>query len=234
MTGRAADPQDPHRGQPVLAAGRPLAAAADAADAAGAVVMVHGRGATAGDILALAPELARPDLAYLAPQAARFTWYPYSFLAPIESNEPWLSSALRLLTDVLARVEAAGIPPEQTVLLGFSQGACLALEHAARNAWRYGGVLGFSGGLIGPPGTPRDYPGSFAGTPVFLGCSDRDPHVPRERVDETARVLSGMGAEVTERIYPAMGPAMGHTVNEDELAFARDLLASLPAPGKVS
>jgi phospholipase/carboxylesterase len=225
---RPLDPRDPHRGQAVATAGRPLE------QAGGAVVMLHGRGATAGDILSLAPELGRPDLAYLAPQAAGFTWYPYSFLAPLEQNEPWLSSALRTVGEVLERVEAAGVPAERTVLLGFSQGACLTLEFAARHARRYGGVVGFSGGLIGPPGTPRDYSlnnsldhqGSLGGTPVFLGCSDRDPHVPRERVDETARVLAALGGEVTERIYPALG----HTINQEEIDFARRILAALPGP----
>jgi predicted esterase len=139
----------------------------------------------------------------------------------MESNEPGLSSGLARLGEALAEIEAAGIPPERTILLGFSQGACLSLEFAARNARRYGAVVGLSGGLIGPPGTPRDYDGSLAGTPVFLGCSDRDPHIPRERVDETAEVLRGMGAEVTERIYPAMG----HTVNEDEMEAVRGLVA---------
>ncbi len=207
----------PHRGQPVLAAGRSL----DEADAA--MVMVHGRGATAEDILSLAGELERPELAYLAPQAAGYTWYPYSFLAPMEQNEPGLSSGLEVLGDLLRHLEAHGIPAERTVLLGFSQGACLTLEYAARNARRYGGVVALSGGLIGPPGTPRDYEGSFAGTPIFLGCSDRDPHIPRDRVDESAEVVRRMGAEVTERIYPAMG----HTVNEDELSFVRDLVKTL-------
>jgi phospholipase/carboxylesterase len=139
----------------------------------------------------------------------------------VPANEPGLSSGLARIGEVLAGLEAAGIPPERTFLLGFSQGACLTLEFAARNAKRYGGVFGLSGGLIGPPGTPRDYPGSFNGTPVFLGCSDRDPHIPRERVDETAEVLRRMGAEVTERIYPAMG----HTVNEDEMEFVRGLIS---------
>jgi predicted esterase len=194
------------------------------------MVLVHGRGATAESILTLADEWRRPDLAYLAPQAHGYAWYPYSFLAPMEQNEPGLSSGLATLGDLLARVEAAGVPPERTVLLGFSQGACLALEFAARNAQKgrrlghLGGVVALSGGLIGPPGTPRDYPGSLAGTPVFLGCSDRDPHIPRERVDESAQVLEGLGGEVTERIYPRMG----HTVNEDEIAFVRDLLVRLP------
>ena len=208
---------DPHGGQPVLAAGSPVV------EAAGAVVMVHGRGGSAEDILTLAPELRRPDLAYLAPQAAGHTWYPYSFLAPFEQNEPGLTSGLGLLGRLLARLEEEGIPAERTVLLGFSQGACLSLEFVARNARRYGGVIGLSGGLIGPPGTPRDYAGSFAGTPVFLGCSDRDPHIPKERVDETAEVLGRMGAEVTERIYPGMG----HTVIDDELEHARRILSGI-------
>jgi predicted esterase len=187
------------------------------------MILVHGRGAPAEDILSLGRELDRPDLAYLAPQAPGYAWYPYSFLAPLEQNEPGLSDGLALLGHLLERLAGAGIPPERTVLLGFSQGACLSLEFAARNAKRFGGVVGLSGGLIGPPGTPRDYPGSLADTPVFLGCSDRDPHIPLERVQETTKVLTGMGARVTERIYPAMG----HTVNEDELKHVRDLLAGL-------
>jgi len=207
----------PHQDQPVVATGRQLG------EATAAVVMVHGRGATAESILELAGEFRRPDLACVAPQAAGYTWYPYSFMAPMQQNEPGLSSGLERIGEVLALLEEEGIPPERTVLLGFSQGACLSLEFAARNARRYGGVVGLSGGLIGPPGTPRAYEGSFAGTPVFLGCSDRDPHIPRERVDETAEVMREMGAEVTERIYPAMG----HTVNEDELEFVRGILAKL-------
>ena len=201
----------------VLAAGTPLG------QATAAMILVHGRGAPAEDILSLGRELDRPDLAYLAPQAPGYAWYPYSFLAPLEQNEPGLSNGLDLLGHLVERLEGAGIPPERTVLLGFSQGACLSLEFAARNAKRYGGVIGLSGGLIGPPGTPRDYQGSLADTPVFLGCSDRDPHIPLARVKETSEVLERMGARVTERIYPAMG----HTVNEDEIQHVRDLLAGL-------
>lgn len=213
------DPNDPHRGQPILAAGAPLA------EAPAAMILVHGRGAGAEDILALAGELARPDLAALAPQAAGHTWYPRTFLAPIPDNEPFLSSALAALGAVLAQVGAAGIPPARTVLLGFSQGACLVSEFAARNARRYGGLVGLSGGLIGPDGTPRDYPGDLAGTPVFLGCSDVDAHIPVERVHESADVLRGLGGDVDARIYPGMG----HTVNRDELGAVRALLAALPA-----
>ena len=204
----------PHHGQPVRAAGASL----DRARAA--MLMVHGRGARAEDILSLADEFALPEFAYLAPQAAGNTWYPNRFLVPMEENEPWLSSALEFVGDVLNQITSAGIPPERTILLGFSQGACLTLEFAARNARRYGGVVGLSGALIGPPGTPRNYEGSLAGTPVFLGCSDMDFHVPRELVDQTAEVMRKRGADVTERIYPNMG----HTVNQDEIDFVRELM----------
>lgn len=207
----------PHQGQPVLSAGEPLERAR------AAMVLVHGRGATAQDILTLAAELEQPGFAYLAPQAANNTWYPYSFLAPIERNEPYLSSALATLGQVLAHITAAGIPAERTILLGFSQGACLASEFVARNARRYGGLAGLSGGLIGPDGTPRDYPGALDGTPVFLGCSDVDPHIPAARVQHSAEVLRRLGGDVTASLYPGMG----HTVNEDEIEFVRQLMASL-------
>jgi predicted esterase len=184
------------------------------------MLMVHGRGARAEDILALAEEFAQPDFAYLAPQAAENTWYPNRFIAPIAMNEPWLSSALEFLGDVLKQIMAAGIPRERTILLGFSQGACLTLEFAARNATRYGGVVGLSGALIGPDDTPRDYEGSLAGTPVFLGCSDVDFHVPKERVDQTAEVMRKLGGDVTVRFYPNMG----HTINRDEIDFVREMM----------
>jgi predicted esterase len=185
--------------------------------------MVHGRGARAEDILSLADEFARPDFAYLAPQAAGNTWYPNRFIAPMEDNEPWLSSALDFVGDVLKHIHEAGIPYERTVLLGFSQGACLTLEFAARNVRRFGGVVGLSGALIGPDDAPRDYPGSLAGTPVFLGCSDVDFHVPKERVDQTADVMRRLGGNVTERLYPGMG----HTVNEDEIEFVRGMMDNI-------
>jgi phospholipase/carboxylesterase len=207
--------QDPHHGQPILRAGAPL----NHADAA--MVLLHGRGASAQDILSLAHALGDvKGFAFLAPQAADFTWYPYRFLEPLERNEPWLSSALHTVGRVIQQVENAHIPRERIVLLGFSQGACLALEYAARHAAKYGGLVGLSGGLIGPEGTPRDYAGSFDQTPVFLGCSDVDFHVPTERVVETANVFRAMGADVTMRLYPNME----HTVNADELAFVRGMV----------
>jgi predicted esterase len=188
-----------------------------------ALLMVHGRGATAEDILSLANEFDQPGFAYLAPQAADNTWYPNRFLVPLAQNEPWLSSALSFVGDVLAEIINAGIPAERVMLLGFSQGACLTLEFAARNARRYGGLVGLSGALIGPDDTPRDYAGSLAGTPVFLGCSDVDFHVPKERVDQTAEVLKSLGANVTERLYPNMD----HTVNQDEIDFVRGMMQTL-------
>ena len=209
--------QGPHQGQPVLTAGEPL----DKAKAA--MIMVHGRGATAEDILSLTPELNQPGFAYLAPQAAGYAWYPNSFLAPIASNEPGLSSGLAVIASLLEKLAEAGIPPERTIILGFSQGACLSLEFAARNARRYGGLAGLSGGLIGPDGTPRDYPGSLDGTPVFLGCSDVDPHVPKKRVELSAEVLQRLGGNVTTRLYPRMG----HTVNRDEIRQVQDIMSAL-------
>jgi predicted esterase len=204
----------PHGGERVLLGGAPLETAA------GALIAIHGRGAGAEDIIALAREVAPSDVAILAPQAAGNTWYPYRFLEPTERNEPYLSSALRIVADLIAQLGERGIPPERIALLGFSQGACLALEAAARNARRYAGVIGFSGGLIGPPGTSFDFAGSLDGTPVFLGCSDVDPHIPKERVEESGEALNRLGAAVDVRLYPGMG----HTVNRDELEAARTIL----------
>jgi predicted esterase len=208
---------DPHRDIAVAAAGRPLETAAAVA------ILLHGRGATAESILDLARALGQDRFAYLAPEAAGNTWYPYSFLVPIERNEPWLSSAIARLARLVGELESHGFGGDRVLILGFSQGACLSVEFAARHARRYGGIAGLSGGLIGPPGTPRDYPGSLGGTPVFLGCSDRDPHVPLERVEESATVLERMGARVTTRIYPRMG----HTVNADEITVVSAMMADL-------
>ncbi len=217
----ATDPTGPHQGQPVAAAGRPLH------QARAVLILVHGRGADAAGILDLARYLPQPEFAYLAPQAAGNTWYPFSFLAPIPRNEPGISSGLAVLADLVARAEAAGIPAERVVLGGFSQGACLMAEFVARHPRRYGGLLVFSGGLIGPPGTPRDYPGSLAGTPIFIGCSDVDFHVPLERVQETTATFERMGAAVTERIYPGMD----HTIIPDEIDQARQIVDTVLAPG---
>lgn len=208
---------NPHAGQPVLQTGVPL-------DKANAVmIMVHGRGASARDILSLTTEFERDDITYLAPQAACGTWYPYSFLAPLAQNEPYLSSALGVLGALVTQVESAGFRSDQIMFLGFSQGACLSSEFVARNAKRYGGVFVLSGGVIGPDGTPRDYAGSLDGTPVFLGCSDVDFHIPKERVLESAEVFRGLGAEVDARLYPKMG----HTINEDELKAVRAIMAKV-------
>ncbi|MCB0167851.1 MAG: dienelactone hydrolase family protein [Anaerolineae bacterium] len=207
----------PHRGQPVYTAGQPLN------EAKAAMILVHGRGATAPSILDLANALYHSDFVYLAPQAANNTWYPNSFLSPIPSNEPGLSSGLAVLGDLVAQVEAAGIPAEKIVLAGFSQGACLASEFVARNARRYGGLLVFSGGVIGPPGTPRNYEGSLDGMPIFVGCSDTDFHIPVERVHETTTTFESLGATVTERIYPNMG----HTIIQDEIDQAREIVETV-------
>ncbi|WP_420455275.1 alpha/beta hydrolase [Rubrivirga sp.] len=224
----------PHDGQPLVTAGAPLA------DAPGAVVLLHGRGDSARGILGLADEIGRPDLAWLAPQAAGGAWYPHRFLAPLEANEPGLSSGIEAVLRAVAQAEAAGTPRARVVLGGFSQGACLALETAARHAGRWGGVFALSGGLLGtgprPAGAPRvsgmggtyaekafDYDGSLDGVPIFLGCSDVDPHIPLTRVERTAEVLHRLGAEVDARVYPGMG----HTVNRDEIDVVRVMLGGV-------
>jgi phospholipase/carboxylesterase len=204
----------PHQNQKIVTAGCAL----DEAQAA--MIMVHGRGATAESILTLASELDQADFAYLAPQAANNTWYPHSFMAPILSNQPGIDSGLTRLAELIEQIGAAGIPHRRIMLLGFSQGACLATEFVVRHARRYGGVVGLSGGLIGPPGTSRAYEGSLAETAVFLGCSDVDFHIPQERVQETAVAMEQMGANVTVRLYPGMG----HTVNQDEINFVRGMM----------
>jgi predicted esterase len=211
---------DPHAGQRVVHRG------AAWADARLAVILLHGRRGAPEDLLALAEEWNLPDIAYLAPSAAGRTWYPESFLSPIDRNEPWLTSALRAVERVLGEIEQHGVPAERVVILGFSQGGCLGLEFAARHAQRYAGVVGLSAGVIGPPGTPRAYAGSLAGTPTFLGCSDDDPHIPLFRVHETADVFRRLGAIVDERIYSDMG----HGVNRDEVEAVKALLLASQAP----
>lgn len=200
----------------VLQAGEPLSSAG------AAMILVHGRGAGAADIMTVGAELMHPGFAYLAPQAAGGAWYPNPFTAPLEANEPFLGSALEAVGSILLTVEKT-IPARRVILLGFSQGACLTLEFVARNARRYGGIVGLSGGLIGPAGTPRGYPGSFDGTPAFLGCSDADPFIPKDRVIEAGQVLEGMGASVTVELYPQMA----HTVSAEEIQAVRRIISAV-------
>lgn len=207
----------PHQGQQLVTAGTPLS------DAEAAMILVHGRGATARSIVQMGEEVHREGVALLAPQAARNTWYPNSFLAPVEQNEPGRSSGLRAVGDAVDRAAKAGIDRERVLLLGFSQGACLASEYVARNPRRYGGLVALSGGLIGETVDPASYEGDVAGTPVFVGCSDVDPHIPLERVEATAEAFELLNGDVDKRIYEGMG----HGVNEDELDGVADLVAGL-------
>jgi predicted esterase len=211
------DPTDPHRGQPVLAAGAPLAGAK------AAMIMIHGRGANAADILGLAGPIGREDIACLAPEAAGHAWYPQRFIAPVAMNQPYLASALAAIGRLVAACGESGIPPERVALLGFSQGACLSLEFAARHPRRYGAVFALTGGLIGEKIDALDYTGSLAGTPVFIGSGDADPHIPLARVHESTAIMRGLGAEVTERIYPGLP----HTVIPDEIALVRRMLDAM-------
>lgn len=205
----------PHRTQPVYSAGPTLA------DASAALILLHGRGATADDILSLSNYLDYPQLAYLAPQAEGYSWYPNRFIFPVEQNEPHLSAALAKIDEIVRQVEANNIPVEKIFIGGFSQGACLASEYVIRNPRRYGGLLVFSGGYIGPLDMQRQPKGDLQGMPAFLGCSDRDPHIPLQRVKETTALLKAMGANVTERIYPNME----HTIIEEEIELARQVIS---------
>jgi predicted esterase len=221
-----ADPTPPAPSAVLHDPARTLVVGAPLDRARAAVILLHGRGGSAEDIASLAQVLAAERLAFLIPEATGYTWYPQRFIAPLAANEPWLGSALAVVAALVGRVAAARIEPRRTAIAGFSQGACLALEFAARTPARYGAVIGFSGGLIGPPGEPRPPvpPGaSFGGAPVFLGCGDRDGHIPVDAVETTAATLAALGATVDKRIYPGMG----HTINEDEIAAARTLLAGL-------
>lgn len=205
----------PHQHMPLMSAGAVM-------------IMLHGRGATAGDILLLADELQGNGVHYVAPQAVGNSWYPFRFMESIEKNQPWLSSALKVLDAIVRNVRDNGIPPEKIILLGFSQGACLALEYAVRHARRYGGLAALSGGLIGPPGTSWNYGGSLAGTPVFLGCDEEDYHIPRERVLESTGAMKGMGAEVSMQLYRNMG----HTINRDEIKQVQVILDTVTGNGR--
>jgi predicted esterase len=208
---------DPHAGGAILMAGEPLE------HARAVMVLVHGRGSSASDILSLRSEFPKEGLAYLAPQAANQTWYPYRFNVATSNNEPWLTSALDTIDQIVSQVIDQGIRTEQVILLGFSQGACLVLEYTARHPRRYGGVVGLSGGLIGADDEPRRDRGDLAGTPVLLGCSDRDFHIPVVRVHQAAAVLTALGAQVDKRIYPNLG----HTINKDEVAAIQAMIERL-------
>ncbi|WP_128905959.1 alpha/beta hydrolase [Halorubrum amylolyticum] len=221
---------DPHADEPLVTAGTAI----EAADAA--VVLVHGRGATARSIVEFGEEVAGDrEVALLAPQAAANTWYPNSFLAPVADNEPGRSSGLRAVGRAVGTATDAGIPAERVVVVGFSQGACLASEFVARNPARYGGLAVLSGGLIGESidldgyvsdaaaAIDGDAADALAGTPAFLGCSDVDPHIPEERVHETAEVLEALGGDVETRIYEGMG----HGINEEETASVSEMVADM-------
>ena len=208
---------DPHAEQKVIAAGTPLA------QAAGTLILLHGRGSNAEDILGLGQAIAPSGWALLAPQAAGNTWYPLSFLAPREQNEPYLSSALNKVRAVVEAALTESLHPEKVAIAGFSQGACLATEFVGRNPRRYGALLGFTGGLIGPPDEPLTLTGDLAGTPALLASGDPDPHVPWTRVEQSADLLRTIGARVSLHRYPGRP----HTVGFEEIGLARELLASI-------
>ena len=207
----------PHGVEPVILSGSPI----DKARAA--IVLVHGRGGSPDSMLALAGELKTDGLALVVPAAAGGTWYPLPFLAPLEQNEPHLSSALTKLEAVVEELAAKGLASSKVLLLGFSQGACLALDFAGRNARRWGGVAGLSGGLIGPPGHMWNFLGSLSGTPIFLGCSEADPHIPATRLEETTVELRRIGGDVDLRVYRGLG----HAVNEDEVLRVQEMIDRL-------
>ena len=208
---------DPHRGQPVLEQGEPLARAR------AAVLVLHGRGASAQDALRLAQHLEMDGVCFLAPQAADHEWYPQRFFAPIQANEPWLSSALRAIHAQIERIGTTGIPRERVIIGGFSQGACLALETAARTGGRFGGIFALSGAVIGPPESPRPLDRTLDATPIFIGCGDIDAHIPVTSVKESTRVLTALGARVTEQIYRGVG----HAIVSDEIEHVREIVRAV-------
>jgi phospholipase/carboxylesterase len=207
----------PHQDQPLVTEGEPVGTAT------AAIVLVHGRGATARSIVDLGREVGQSGVASLAPQAAGSEWYPNSFLAPVERNEPGRTSGLEAVAGAVQRATDAGIPTDRVLVVGFSQGACLASEFVARNPTRYGGLAALSGGLIGEAIDPDAYEGDLAGTPAFFGCSDVDPHIPEERVHGTARIFEQLTAAVTKRLYPRMG----HGVNQDEIDRVSGMVADI-------
>jgi predicted esterase len=207
----------PHENQKIFRAGP------SPQEAGRAVILIHGRGATAQSLLELFDVMHVENLAAIAPQAAGNSWYPNSFLAPLESNQPFLDSALNRIESIIHDLMAHGMPSSRIGIAGFSQGACLTTEFAARHPRRYGAIIALTGGLIGPAGTPRNYYGSFGSTPIFLGSSDPDPHVPYSRVLETEVVFTRMKAKVEIRRYPGME----HTINQDEVGISREMLAAI-------
>ncbi len=207
----------PHQNQQVLKAG------ADLKDAKAVMIMIHGRGASAESILQLGTALNHADkITFLAPQAFNFTWYPYSFLAPQEQNQPGLNSGLQAIFDIIALVETQGFAKDKIFLLGFSQGACLASEFVARHPTKYAGLIALSGGLIGDTILSDNYSGNLKQTPVFMGCSDVDPHIPTQRLTETATIFENLNGSLTKKIYPGMG----HLVNDDEINHINQMLGT--------
>lgn len=209
------DFNNPHQNQPVAVTGKAID------EAKFAMIMIHGRGASAQSIIGLSNEFGNTDdFIFLAPQASDHTWYPYSFLAPRDQNQPGIDSGLRAISDIVKKLNDQGIPTDCIFLLGFSQGACLASEYAVRNPDRYAGVVALSGGIIGSTIDPSEYNGDLKGTPLFMGCSDIDAHIPVQRLDETEEIFNQLGANVQKNIYPGMG----HLVNEDEILNINKLI----------
>jgi predicted esterase len=213
------NPSDPHAGTRTLAYG------VQPDQARAAMILLHGRGASPEDILGIGAEVGVDNIVYLAPAAMNSTWYPYPFLNPQTANQPWLESALKRVGGLIAHLNGVNIPTNKIMLLGFSQGACLASEYAARHTQRYGGVAALSGGLIGAEDDLKGYAGSLEETPVFFGCSDVDPHIPEARVRRSAEIMQGLGAKVETQIFPGMG----HLVNMEEIGVVRAMLEALAA-----
>ena len=206
-----------HEDQPLLQEGPELR------DATGLLILLHGRGSTARDIMTLSHQFRHEGLAFAAPQADGKSWFPYSFLVSVKQNEPGIPSAMRVIRSLVTEADLLGVPRDKVMVLGFSQGACLALEFAARNPAPYGGIFALSGGLIGPPGTTWESERSLEDTPVFIGCSDVDPHIPRSRIEESGEALSLLGARVTLKLYPGMG----HTISGAEIEQVNKLISEV-------